>query len=302
MLWYIYHSMTMPTRLQIARPDIIKSLKDSGQGVFRKFDLASLLSTNRAFWRLAKSTTTEKFIDFLVSSSELRIATLTTPGRPTHPISRYLRGNVTPYEVALSIRPGSYLSHGTALYIHGLTEQLPKMIYVNREQSAKPQGSALTQAAIDRAFSNKQRQSTYVFSYTDWRVTVLSGKNTNNLEVITASDPHGGQIKVTNIERTLIDIAVRPVYAGGVFEVLRAYKAAEDRMSINVLIATLKKLEYLYPYHQAIGFYMSRAGYEENRTARLKSLGLNWNFYLTHNIKDPEYDPTWKLFYPKGLQ
>lgn len=291
----------MPSRLQIARPDIVKTLKESKQQVFRQSDLGALLSTNRGFWRLAQSTTTEEFIKFLVDRSELRILSLKqVDGSGT--LVRYGRGSPTPFEVALSVRPSSYLSHGSAVYIHGLTEQVPRTIYVNREQSAKPRGSVPTQESIDRAFSNSQRQSNYSFSFSDWRVVILSGKNTGNLEVIDAKDPQGGGIRVTNIERTLIDIAVRPVYAGGVFEVLNAYRAAKERMSVNVLIATLKKLDYIYPYHQAIGFYMSRASYDESRTARLKKLGLQWDFYLTHGIGDREYDPTWRLFYPKGLQ
>ncbi len=135
----------MPSRLQIARPDIIKSLNNSQKRVFRHSDIAALLGTEREFWRLAKSTTTQQFVDFLVDRSELQIVKLSSPDRPGSQITRYLRGNATPYEIALSIRPDSYLCHGTALYIHGLTEQVPKTIYVNREQSPKPQGTVLTQ-------------------------------------------------------------------------------------------------------------------------------------------------------------
>lgn len=62
---------------------------------------------------------------------------------------------------------------------------------------------------------------------------------------------------MTKLERTLIDIAVRPNYAGGVHHVLEAYAAAKSRVSVNVLLATLQKMEYVYPYHQVIGFYIS---------------------------------------------
>ena len=292
----------MPTRLQIARPDIVKALVNSGKRVFRESDMSSFLTSHREFWRLAKSTTTERFVEFLLGRSELRVVRLNAVKRPGHDVMRYVRGTVSPFEIALSIRPGAYLCHATAVFLQGMTEQMPKTIYVNREQGPKPQGTSLTQTSIDRAFSNKQRESTYIFNYMDWKVVVLSGKYTNRLEVGKLPDPQGALVEVTNIERTLIDIAVRPVYAGGVYEVLKAYRAARERMSVNVLMATLKKLNYLYPYHQAIGFYMARAGYGENRTERLKKVGLQWDFYLTHNIQNREYDPSWRLFYPKGLQ
>lgn len=291
----------MPTRLQIARKDIIKAFQESGNRIYTQSNLASMLSTNRTLWRLAQATSAEQFASFLVERTKLRKIELKSNGQYDRLIRRYIWDKVSPYEVALSVREGSYLSHGTALYLHGLTEQVPATIFANREQTPKPQGILTGQAGIDRAFSNKPRQSNYGFRYLNWKILILSGKYTNRLEVGTITDPEGGLVQATNIERTLIDIAVRPFYAGGVFEVLKAFKAAKNRMSVNVLIATLKKLDYAYPYHQAIGFYMSRAGYEENRTHRLRKLGLHWNFYLTHDMREREFDSSWRIFYPKGF-
>jgi hypothetical protein len=99
----------------------------------------------------------------------------------------------------------------------------------------------------------------------------------------------------------LIDITVRPTYGGGIFQVLEAYRTAKERLSTNRLLATLKKLDYVYPYHQAIGFLMERAGYEERRYGLLRQPGLKYDFYLSHGMKDPEYSKPWRLFYPRGF-
>jgi len=130
---------------------------------------------------------------------------------------------------------------------------------------------------------------------------VISGKDTGRLGVAPLTGMEGEKLDVTTLERTLIDITVRPAYAGGVYQVFEAYRAAKDKISVNTLVATLKKLDYIYPYHQAIGFYLQRAGYEQKRYERLKTLGLNFNFHLSHGLKDREFDPTWRLFYPKGF-
>jgi predicted transcriptional regulator of viral defense system len=187
--------------------------------------------------------------------------------------------------------------------LHGLAKLSPKTIYLNTEQSAKPSSEgSLTQDAIKRAFSGKQRQSQLIYNCNGASVIMVSGKNTNRLGVEEITGPASELLQVTNLERTLVDIVVRPAYAGGISQVLKAYRAAKDRVSVDQLLAILKKLDYVYPYHQPIGFLMQKTGYPEEGYAKLGALGLNHDFYLTHGMQQPEYSTTWRLFYPKGFR
>jgi len=217
-------------------------------------------------------------------------------------IVRYTWKKVSPYQLALSIRGSAYLSHGTAVFLRGLTDQIPTTIYVNAEQSPKESGGLpLTQKNIDLALSRQQRTSNYNFTHEGQRFVLISGKNTARLEVANLTGPFGEPLDVTKVERTLIDIAVRPYYSGGIYHVLEAYKKAKDRVSVTTLVATLKKLNYTYPYHQVIGFYMQRAGYEETWYNLLKKMGLTFDFYLTYGMQNREYDSKWRLYFPKGF-
>jgi predicted transcriptional regulator of viral defense system len=251
--------------------------------------------TTRFIYRLPQSQVEE---DYPVAYDVSAALAAHSRGNP-----RYIWDAASSFEVALTMRGGSYLSHGTAVFLQALTQQLPRTVYINKEQSPKPRPSGgLTQHGIDRAFSSTPRSSNYMFIYENTRFVMLSGKNTGNLEVTDVVDSHGVPIRVTKLERTLIDIVVRPNYSGGVFEVLEAYRGARERVSIPTMLATLKKLDYVYPYHQAIGFYMQRADYPASMLARVEQLPRPFNFYLTYKTVNPKYDAKWRVYYPAGLE
>jgi len=86
-----------------------------------------------------------------------------------------------------------------------------------------------------------------------------------------------------------------------VIHVLDAFRGAKGRARIPVIVSTLKKLGYVYPYHQSIGFLLERAGFDPNKLEPLRALGMNFDFYLVHGMREKDYDPKWRLFFPNGL-
>jgi hypothetical protein len=294
------HQNTVSKRAQTTLASL---LDQSPHKVFGRRDLAAIVRTAA---RKGGLTSPPKVADFIAVMEPRGLARVVL--RPPQDVGsgralvRYVWGPVSVYSLGLSMRPGAYLSHASAVFLHGLSNQIPKTVYVNKEQTAKPPpAQGLTQAGIDRAFANSQRSSTYVFTYEGYRFVLLSGKFTNRLEVSEVRGPQGEPVDATKLERTLIDIAVRPAYAGGVFEVAKAYRAAKGRVSVNTLVATLKQLGYVYPYHQAVGFYLQRAGFEPAKLEKLRQLGLEYDFYLSHKMGPAAYSPEWRLHYPEGL-
>ena len=293
--------MGRTSRLQIARADIIKAFETAPRRVFWPDDIGEILEQNRTFWRLSSRTGLRKFIEFLIEKSDMHTKEIIPINHDISRIYRYVWKEASPFEVALSLKREAYLCHGTAVAILGPNDQIPQRLYLNKEQSPKRSSDGLTQTGIDRAFANKQRETRLIYRFDETEVAIVWGKSTGNLEVIEMNYA-GAKLRVTSIERTLIDIAVRPAYAGGPLQVLAAYRGAMERVSVGVLVATLRKLEYIYPFHQAIGFYMERAGYPESKYRRLKELGLKFDFYLSYGVKDPEYVPNWRIYIPRGLQ
>jgi len=287
-------------RIKIAKTDIVKAFAQEESRIFKESDIAAILEKNRAFWRLRRGMSAGEFLAFLLEQTNLKKVSFDFPNRK---IIRYVWGQVPLHELLMTLQSNCYFSHYTAMYLHDLTEQVPKTVYVNQEQPAKSRSEgAITQDRIDMAMRRPVRVSGNVVQHEDYRIYLLNGKNTGNLGVVEMDSPEGARIRVTDVERTLIDVTVRPVYGGGAFEVLKAYKLARPKVSVNKLAATLKKLDYIYPYHQAIGFYLERAGvYTESSIALLRKFDFKYDFYLTHQIKEKAYSERWRLYFPKGL-
>jgi len=292
--------MARPSSLNVARIAIISLFAEAQQKIYSQAMLAQILRANRSKWKLAASIRLADFIA-LLEKHELKQQILSAEPYDRK-IVRYSWGKVTPYELALSITERAYLSHATAAALHGLIKLPRNEIYLNLEQSPKPAGGgSLTQESIDRAFAAKQRRSNLVYKNGRTSVTIIAGKNTNRLGVERLICQFEN-IWATNLERTLVDMVVRPAYAGGPSQLIKAYRGARDKVSVNKLVAVLKQLQYVYPYHQPIGFLMERAGYSEDHLTQLRALGLDFDFYLTHGMQETNYSETWRLFYPQGLR
>ncbi|HAE38935.1 MAG TPA: hypothetical protein DCG57_09890 [Candidatus Riflebacteria bacterium] len=276
------------------------AFKRMAKNVWLSADLRAFLKENAPLLGLTGQITTLDLIEFL---SQKKIVTEETIVMPLgKEVTRYITETGNVYELALTLKRHAYLCHYTAMFLHGLTDNIPKTIYSNTElkPSNNYNSNELKQDAIDRAFANNMRQSNQIAKYKNLEIYLLNSKSVDQVGV-KDFDFNGVKLRVTDIERTLIDITVRPNYAGGTEEVLNAYKAAKNKVSVNRLLATLKKLDYTYPYHQSIGFYLERAGYDESVLDLIEKIEIKYNFYLTYKIKDKDYSARWKLFFPRGL-
>ena len=268
---------------------------------FTEKALELILKQNQSFWGIPESKTVENFITFLEKRSRMNLSVLR---RVDNSVELRLHSWRTTDQLTVftGLKNGAYFTHYTAMFLHGLTEQIPKTYYLNGEHSGyqTPPDSKLKQENVDKAFTSEQRKTGEQFSFNQSTVILLNGQYTNRLGVIDHID---GDIRYayTDVMRTLIDISVRPAYSGGVFEVLKAYESVKDKVDPNKLRAYLNQMGFIYPYHQVIGFYLERAGYPES-TLKLFEQSMDINFYLTYNMRNPQFNERWRLFYPRGME
>ena len=276
---------------------ILKDFKASAPQILTRKSIAVLLLERRTRWGAPKSLKVDELISLLLENKVLQLAILSSNEYDSK--TRFILGTPSPLLIASSFYKDSFLSHGTALFLHRLAPL--DVIYVNHEQSAKQSNFGLSQASIDRAFTNRQRTSKYSFCYADHRIVFLNGKSTGYAGVVEMRARNSELLRVSDLERTLIDIVVRPQYAGGLHVVVNAFRKAAQRASVPHLVDLLRRAAYSYPYHQSLGLLLERSGLSKSRLQPLKKIGTRFKFYLDYGMVNPLFDPVWKVYFPHDL-
>ncbi len=284
--------------LKKAKLEVADFFENHDIKIFSPSQIRQILDFHRDEWGIETSTFSE-FSEFLVEEIGLLPEICIFQSRT---YTRYTVGKIPLHEFLLSLIPHSYLSHHTALFLHGLIEKKPYRIYLNFPQARKSRkSSSLDQNSIDQAFQRSVRISKNSAVFRGNQVLLLNSMGYNDLGIIKIDGPEGTKVRITDIERTLLDITVRPVYCGGVSNVLSAYRKAMGKVSIRKLTETLKALDFAYPYHQSIGFCLEKSGYASSELALLLEFPIKYNFYLDYQMPESDYWSSWRLYFPKGL-
>lgn len=295
--------------------DLIKELAKKNGNILNRSSLISIvayLNENNLVSGLYVSYLKNKLIDMHLFE-EIKILHKDNVIRRLVPT--YIK--ISPNEIALSLAgKKAHLSHLSALSINQLTNIIPKNIYVNEEQTKKninKKNAILTQNKVNNAFLKPVRKTnnTAIFSYQSkkYLVTFLNGKNTNYVGVENIiRDGYSKPVRVSGIERSLMESIIRPNYSGGLENVMDAFENGKSiPVSLNKLSALFIKSEYIYPYLNAVLFFAKETGHN---TDILKSK-MNADYYkynaeniilpLDHQLINPQIDNIAKVYYPKKL-
>lgn len=293
--------------------EIVQKSKKEFGNILNRTSIIQIIQKLKEEGKLKSRATLNKFTDIIIDKLKLFKPVKIMNEYKGDYVIRYITSDiyVSPYEIALSLLSRSFLSHYSAMYVHDLTINSPKDIYINKEQSQKRSTLgdrlAITQGRIDYAFSKSMRRTNMIYSFeydgTSYKVHVLNSKSTHNTGVITKevvgfSKP----IKTTNVERTLIDAMVRPGYSGGVSEILDAFIRAKN-INVRKIWEYLEKFNYSYPYYKSLAFYLRNAKYEyKSELKRYQNDPRNnLTFYLEYQMIYPHQDKELGVFYPRSV-
>lgn len=114
------------------------------------------------------------------------------------------------FEIAQAIAPGSVISHWTAMRYHGVTQQVPSIVY-----STLPLG-------------HKQLSELGSFYF-----ICAKGKCVFGSQSVWIDD---SRIEMTDLEKTLLDGLWHPEYCGGFQEVLDGFRVSLDRLNYERIV------------------------------------------------------------------
>jgi hypothetical protein len=251
------------------------------------------------------------FIQALEDEGILRMHTLQpeSPNRKAvHVYSSAPLNEIDSYDLAAAMLPGGYFCNFSAIYAHGLTNQVPNTVYWCLETSAPRKGRSkqqVTDARLRSAFVKPSRPTSFVVKQSGHHIVIIERTRGTDHGVVTKRSrqsqcPAGSRI--VTLERALIDAVVSPHYNGGITSLCDYFRAAKGRVKTQKLLEIYRRLEFVYPYAQAIGLFMEHAGMPDHADELRRVYPPRQRFYVAHNAKSTwVYDERWMIYYPKGL-
>ena len=179
------------------------------------------------------------------------------------------------FQIAASITSTSYISHHTAMEYYGLTDQVFYDVYVSS----------------DTSFRN--------FEFDGYTYRYIKSKNSNGI----ISPEYSGGIRITDIERTLLDCIKDMDKISGIEEVFQNISSMHH-LKEKRLLAYLDLFQNHFLY-QKTGYLLQglsgQLDLSEHFFDECKSKIGKSKRYLTSDIKSGSYNDEWKLVIPEGI-
>jgi len=151
------------------------------------------------------------------------------------------------FEIGMALVSPAAVSHWSALHYHGLTEQVPRSVFLLTTAGASvPQSRAASRGANRHGI----RIGATVYQFV--RVKPERFFGTEKVWVDEA------RVTVTDPERTLLDGLMKPRYCGDFAEVFHAFEVRGDALDLDRIIGYALRLDAATP--KRLGWVLERQG------------------------------------------
>lgn len=179
-------------------------------------------------------------------------------------------------EVAMALVTPAAISHWSALHHHGLTDQVPREVFVlttNDASTPRARGAAATRS-----------RGGYSAGGNAYRFVRVKPERYFGTEKVWMGD---ARVTVTDRERTLLDGLSRPHYCGDFSEVLHAFEVAAPGLDVEKIVGYALRLDAATA--KRLGWVLGRQGVPSPRLEPLEELTIKG--YRTLDPSGPRRGP-----------
>ena len=179
------------------------------------------------------------------------------------------------FEIAMALVAPAAISHWSAMSHHGLTEQVPRRVFVLTTARAVPRVRGKKQA---------QDQSGYPVGDTVYQFVQVKPERFFGIEQVWVNE---ARISITDPERTLLDGLMAPPYCGDFAEVLHAFELRAPKLDVERIIQYALKLDTATA--KRLGWVLERQGIASDRLEPLRSVPIKG--YRVLDPSGPRHGP-----------
>ncbi len=164
------------------------------------------------------------------------------------------------FEIAMFLAKPAAISHWSALYFHGMTEQIPQKVYVTTSGNISVARKISLPGDNQRSFIRKVNNMIYIF------IKVKKERFFGIKEYWIGEK----KVTITDPERTLIDGLISPKYFGGWAEVYNAFNLYISKVNLDKMISYALHLDTAVA--KRLGWILEKNGVEDKKLQKLLSL------------------------------
>ncbi len=152
------------------------------------------------------------------------------------------------------------ISHWSALHYHGLTEQVPRRVFI----------LTTTEATVPRIRKmSKHRPGGYPVGGMVYQFVQVKPERYFGTQQVWIGE---ARVTITDPERTLLDGLSKPEYCGDLAEVLQAFDVRGDALDVNRIIEYALKLDVITA--KRLGWVLEQQGNNPSLLDRLADLPI----------------------------
>ena len=179
------------------------------------------------------------------------------------------------FEIAMALVQPAAISHWSAMSHHGLTDQVPRRVFVLTTARSVPRG---------RGKKAMQNGSGYPVGEITYQFVQVKAERFFGVEQVWVNE---ARISITDPERTLLDGLMSPQYSGDFAEVLHAFELRAPKLDVERIVGYALKLDAATA--KRLGWILERQGIASDRLEPLRAVPIKG--YRVLDPSGPRHGP-----------